>query len=229
LLIKFFKPILVGVKMKLRAIAQEDYRMILEQDRRVYPTDSPVTERIIKSWYINNPEFGMIYEDEKGNVVGDCIIIPLNSSGWKKLISGKLSESEMTEEVIFNNSRDRKLGIHGYHIEKISRDTKGFHKIVLNDLANIVRRLKSKNSRLELIGVSGLCVTPSGIDLSQKKLGCKERDYPCKEHMVERDGRLVIIKSDKISNEIEEGDKLITKCKMLVSYPGEKSLIWEYL
>ena len=122
--------------MKLRKINQQDFQLILEQDKEVYPTASPVTKEIIKKWYKKNPEFGMIYE-ENGKVVGDCVIIPLNSNGWKSLIDGKLSESETNEKTIFDNSRDNEIGIHIYHIEKIDKNIKELYKIVLSDFTKI--------------------------------------------------------------------------------------------
>ena len=86
--------------MKVRAIQEEDFRLILDSDKKVYPTNSPVTSEIIKSWYLRNPEFGMIFEDKNG-VVGMFIVIPLNKTGWEQLINGKLKESDMNSDKIF--------------------------------------------------------------------------------------------------------------------------------
>jgi hypothetical protein len=119
-----------------RPITIEDYDLILSLDRKVYPTPFPVNREIISSWYINNPEFGTVFEED-GKYLGVCIAIPLNEKGWKLLIDGKLKESEMTSGYIFNNERDNTLGIHIYHMEKLG-NTKHFYLHALAALRDTV-------------------------------------------------------------------------------------------
>ena len=38
----------------------------------------------------------------------------------------KLKESEMDRKTIFDNSQDKKIGIHIYHIEKLDKNIKEF-------------------------------------------------------------------------------------------------------
>jgi len=217
--------------MKIRNLTEKDYKLILDMDKKVYPTSSPVTKEIIKIWYINNPEFGVIFEQNK-KIKGVLIAIPLNKRSWEKLINGKLKESEMNKKTIFNTSQDKELGIHIYHIEKLNTSIKEFYKISLDYLASLLNNLKKKNKDLNVIGFSGLCATKEGINLFEKKFNCKEKDFVIKEHILEKDGKRIVLETNSkgiIQNKINEGFDYITKCKMLVLYPSEKSLVWEYL
>ena len=217
--------------MKSRILTEKDCELILDMDKKVYPTSSPVTKEIIKSWYIKNPEFGVVFE-ENNRIVGVLIAIPLNKQSWKKLINGKLKESEMSEKTIFDNSLDRELGIHIYHIEKLDTNIKEFYKISLNYMASLLDNLKKKNNNLKVIGFSGLCVTPEGINLFEKKFNCKERDFVVQEHILEKDGKRIVLETESkevIQNKIDDGYNYITKCKMLVLYPKENSVVWDYL
>ncbi len=224
--------------MQLRAIRKEDYQFILDLDKLIYPTDSPVTLEDVGRWYKNNPEFGMIYEED-GNIVGISVAIPLNSEGWKMITEGKISESQITDEMVFNPSKDKELGIYVYHIEKFERNAlapiKEFYKTVIRDLSVVVNKLKKDHKKLKVIGFSGLAVTKEGIILCEDKLGCKERSYICDEHILKKDGKRYVVKADKlhlkeiIEPKIKDGYSYINRCKMLVTYPGEKSIIWEYI
>ena len=217
--------------MKSRILTEKDCELILDMDKKVYPTSSPVTKEIIKSWYIKNPEFGVVFE-ENNRIDGVLIAIPLNKQSWKKLINGKLKESEMSEKTIFDNSLDRELGIHIYHIEKLDTNIKEFYKISLNYMASLLYNLKKKNNNLKVIGFSGLCVTPEGINLFEKKFNCKERDFVVQEQILEKDGKRIVLETESkevIQNKIDDGYNSITKCKMLVLYPEEKSIVWDYL
>jgi len=217
--------------MKSRKIQDKDTNLILERDRKVYPTQFPVTREIMKSWYINNPEFGVIFE-QNNKIEGVLVAIPLNNLSWEKLISGKLKESEMNKKTIFNNSQDNELGIHIYHIEKLNSSIKEFYKISLDYLASLHNNLKKKNRDLKIIGFSGLCVTKEGINLFENKFKCKERDLVIQEHIFEKDGKRILLETDSkeiIQNKINEGFDYITKCKMLILYPNEKSIVWDYL
>jgi hypothetical protein len=214
--------------MILRKITNKDYNLILELDKKVYPTKYPVTDSVISSWYINNPEFGMIYGDE-GKIAGVCIIIPLNKDGWGKLISGELSESGMDNKTIFDNKRDKELGIHIYHIEKFDAKLKNFHRIVLKDLSNIINNLKKSNRELKVVGFSAMCVTKQGIDLFRKKFSCKEGDFVNTENVFEKDGRLFVFDEKEVNQKIKQGYIHKNRCEMLVLYPDEKSIVWDYL
>jgi GNAT superfamily N-acetyltransferase len=217
--------------MKVRIITNKDIELILSLDKKIYPTDSPVQEVTIRNWYKNNPEFGMIFE-ENGKVVGTAIVIPLNKIGWENLINGKLAESELDEKTLFDNARDNQIGIHIYHLEKLDNTLKGFYKIVLENLRVIINDLKKKNSKLELIGFSGLCVSKEGIGLFENKFDCKERAFKTNEHILRKAEKNILIKSDKSEEDIKKQNKsmeYIARCKMLVLYPNENSEIWNYL
>jgi hypothetical protein len=215
--------------MVSRAIKPSDYAMLLEMDKKVYPTSSPVTEEIIKSWYIRNPEFGAVYENREG-IVGVRVVIPLNAEGWKKLIAGNLKESETTGETLFDNSRDSEIGIHIYHIEKLSGGVRNFHTIALMDLAGIVDNLRQRNRDLKLAGLSALAVTAGGIRLAEDKLRFRERDYVCSEHILEKDGKKVVVENQgEADKKIKEGYIYLNRCKMLVLYPTEPSKVWNFL
>ena len=153
--------------MEARQIRKSDYPLILELDKKAYPTYSPVTLETIEKWYLRNPEFGIIYEQD-GKICGTCISIPLNSNRWHALIEGKLSESEMNSETIFDNSRDKKLGVHVYHMEKLS-PAANFYSKCLDSLVSVVKNTVKNCKNLEVIGFSALCTTNAGINLYTKR------------------------------------------------------------
>lgn len=209
----------------MRGIKESDYGKILELDSRVYPTDWPVTGDVLASWYQRNPEFGMMYED------GVCIAIPLNRQGWEQLIGGVVEEYELGGSAVFDGQRDQELGIHVYHLEKFGRG-KGFYREVLADLGKLVGNLRTENSNLRVIGFSGLCVTSAGCGLFANKLNCREREYVSSEHVLKKDGKIVLVETESqrdLADKLKEGFAYSTRCKMLSTMPGEVSVVWEYL
>jgi deoxyhypusine synthase len=206
-----------------------DFKLILETDKKLYPTSSPVTESIIQSWYIRNPEFGMIFEKDN-KIAGMCIIIPLNKENWQKLTDGKLKKSEMTPATIFDNSKDEEIGIHIYHIEKLDNSIKDFNKIALESLSKLIEKLRHKNKELTISGLSGLCVTAEGIGLFENKFKCKERNFIIDEHILEKNGKNFVAESKKEADEkVKQGYTYLNRCKMLVLNSNEKSEVWNYL
>jgi len=199
--------------MEVRPITSEDYKLILELDKKVYPTHSPVTKEIISKWYSKNPEFGLIYEENK-KIVGVCISIPLNKKGWTSLINGGITESELDEKMIFDSSHDKEIGIHIYHIEKLDTNIKKFYKKSLEYLSLLVKSKKAK-----VFGFSALC-----------KLNCKERDFINTEHILEKGGKLFVFneKKENINKMIKKGYNYCNRCEMLVLYPNEQSIVWKY-
>jgi len=209
--------------MIIRSITKGDYKKLLDLDKEVYPTDSPVTEKILDKWYALNPEFGMIYE-ENNKIIGVCIVIPLNKKGLEKLINGELAESDLDDKWIFNNKKDKAIGIHGYHLEKLKPEIKSFYKTCLQDLSLIINNLKNHNPKIKVIGFSGLCVTKDGINLLENEFNCRERKFISRENIIEKEGRKKIILTEEKDKNIKlpKGYILLNKCKMLVTYPGEK-------
>ncbi len=217
--------------MKFRPIVEKDYELILELDKKVYPTDNPVTSDILSKWYKKNPEFGMIFENEGSKIQGFCMAIPLNKRGWNKLVDGELSEADLNSKTLFDNKRDKEMGLHIYHIEKFF-EKKDFYKSFLKSLNEIIKNLRKENPKLSIIGFSGLCVTPSGIGLFYNKFNCRERKFVNQEHIFKKDGELRVFKlgsSSQFSEKLKEGYEYLNRCKMLVLYPGELSVIWNYL
>lgn len=215
--------------MKVRNINEKDFDSILKLDKQVYPTENPVTKKILKKWYSKNPEFGLIYEKNE-SVSGLCIAIPLNKSGWEKLVLGNISEADLDESLIFDKLRDSQIAIHVYHIEKLDDKIESFHNIVLKDLNEVISNLRIRNPLLKVVGFSGLCVTPSGIELFKNKLNCKERTYFSSEYIFVKNNKKYLFNltdSSKILTLIKEGYVLVNRCNMLVSFPSEKSIIWE--
>ena len=217
--------------MEAKIIKERDYRKILELDKKVYPTDSPVTQEIIGQWYQNNPEFGIMFE-EKNEIKAMCVAIPLNKSGWNDLTKGKLPESGLNSKTIFNNSRDKEIGIHVYHLEKLDSKIKELYKISLKEIKKIIDKLRKNNPSLKIIGFSGLAVTSAGINLLYNKLNCRERNFLNDEHIMRKSNKLEIIKTNSkedIIEKVKEGYYYLNRCKMLVLYQNEPSIVWNYL
>jgi hypothetical protein len=207
--------------MNLRAVTPKDYDLILELDKKVYPTKNPVTKKIIDRWYANNPEFGLIYETE-GVIDGICIAIPLNNEGWNKLIDGKINESEIDSKHLFDINSTKEIALHIYHIEKSNKNLKNMHNICLNDLAKII-----KNKDLTIIGLSAFAVTSSGLNLFSEKLGFQESHLVCDEHILEKYGLKIVAETKKEAEElVNNGYKYINRCQMLVLERKIPNKLW---
>lgn len=224
-----------------RPIKKEDYKILLELDKKVYPTKSPATVKTIEKWYSKNPEFGLIYEKDN-KIAGICAAIPLNSKGFEKITLGKsmkedsnedfiFDEGDLDEKTIFDNSRDTEIAIHIYHIEKLDSSIKEFYKRSLEKLSHILKKLKKRNKNLKVTGFSGLCSSVEGINLFYNKLGCRERKYICPEHIIEKNGQKIIAKDNSLEDIKKrfKGYDHINRVKMLITYPSENSIIWKYL
>ena len=217
--------------MKIRSITKKDYAKLLELDKKVYPTDNPVTSKILDNWFVNNSEFGMIFKNNKDKLEGMCIAIPLNKKGWNKLINGKLAEADLNSKTIFDNKRDKEIGLHIYHIEKFSNEKK-FYEFSLKELNSILENLRKTNPKLKIIGFSALCVTSQGIGLFYNKFNCRERNFINSEHILSKRGKLEIFdaKSKKeLSEKLGNSYEYLNRCKMLVLFPYEPSLVWNFL
>jgi hypothetical protein len=198
-------------------------------DKKVYPTDNPINKKILNKWYAKNPEFGIMFK-EKGKLQGVCAAIPLNKKGWEKLTKGKLAEAELGEDTIFDNKHDRKIGIHVYHIEKINPQTTQIYVESLKTMKKILDYLRKNNPTLKAIGFSGLCVTKEGINLFEKKLNCSEKTFINKENIFENEKGQIIVKANKTGKICAPKEyKYKNRCKMLVTTPKEKSIVWNYL
>jgi hypothetical protein len=212
--------------MFLREINKKDYEVLLDLDKKVYPTEKPVTSKVLDKWFSNNLEFGMVYENE-GNILCLGIVIPLNKAGWEGLISGKLLESELNEKTIFDINRDNEIYLHLYHIEKLDEKIKDFYKIWIKDLGKLC-----SNLGVPVKGFSALCVTPAGIGLVYNKLNFRERSFINSEHILKKNGKLTIFEFETKKDLLEklvEGYIYLNRCKMLVLYPNEPSIVWEFL
>ncbi len=217
--------------MQIRAIKKKDYSLILKLDKAVYPTNTPVTKLIIKEWYKNNPEFGLVFE-ENNKIVGVCIIIPLNKKGWDEFTNGKLNESQLKEEKIFSNKTHTKIGLHIYHIEKINKKVKSISIQSLKKIKKIIKNLRKKNAELKIIGFSGLCVTQSGINLFKEKYGCKENRMKSKEYILRKKGKKIvaILKNAKeVKKKMKNGFIFENRCELLLTQPKDNNLVWNYL
>ena len=209
---------------------EHDYGWLLERDYEIYPIDKPVTPRVLKQWYSNNPDFGIIFR-ENNEIFGTNITIPLNRTGWEGLISGRITEAECNKQYIFNNKSDTEIGLHVYHIKKTSA-IRGFYKYSLKALHEIMEDLRRSNKGLRIIGLSALCVTKMGIGLFYNKLNCRESGVIVHEHILKKEDRLVIFETKshrELRNKLLMGYEYINRCKMLVLHPEEPSLVWEYL
>jgi hypothetical protein len=213
--------------MTISTLTKKDYNFVLKLDKKVYPTKNSVTKKIISSWYKNNPEFGIKIS---GKRKGICVVIPLNESGWTKLINGKLSESNVTGKYLFDNKREKEIGIHIYHIEKFEKN-KNFYILALKQINKIIKKLRISNPKLKICGLSGLCVSSSGIDLFYKKFNCRERDYIHTEHILEKKGKLICIDETKenLNSKLKSGYLYKNKCTMLILYPNEPSIVWNHI
>jgi len=121
------------------AISPHEYPLLLKLDKKLYPTNSPVTEAHLEVWFSKNPEFGLVltvgddadreYNDTTKPVVapifGFFVCIPLAKAAWEKLIAGEIEESDVSAQDVFDVGRDDELYLHIYHMEKDIHGTAG--------------------------------------------------------------------------------------------------------
>jgi len=220
------------LRTNLRPYKKRDYKQILDQDRRVYPTAKPVTQTTINTWYERNPEFGMVYEIGS-KIVGTCAVVPLNKQSWRELVEGKLLESDLDKKTIFDNLNDKEIALHFYHVEKLLLTEKFYSRILL-DLNKIVENLGKSNPKLRIIGSSSFCTSSLGLDLFQDRFNYQEKGYISTEHILSKGRKLYIIDAKaqgqrKLEERLNNGFAYHHRCKMLVLYPDDFSLIWSYL
>lgn len=228
-----------------RCIAQADYPMVLSADSRLYPTATPVQRAAIQQWYSKHPSFGIIFEDTVGNTVGSGITVAMTPRGWEALTRGEVSESEIHDDLLFDNGVHDELAIHVYHVEKES----GWHStwprisiMLLHALAKVMAELSGERApdrpRLRVSGFSGLAVSPSGINLFSNTYNCKERaDYICDEFImrkpqVEGPPAIEVIEGmtqQMLSELLLRGREFLTRAKMLVLLPDDTSIVWHEL
>jgi hypothetical protein len=61
---------------------------------------------------------------------------------------------------------------------------------------------------------------------------CREQAFVNDEHILEKNGRIHIAEiknQEELVNKLSEGYFYRNRCKMLVTCPGEPSLVWEYI
>jgi len=91
--------------------------------------------------------------------------------------------------------------------------------------------LRIRNPKLKICGLSGLCVSSSGIDLFYKQFNCRERDYVHTEHILEKNGKLLCVDETKenLKSKLKSGCIYKNKCSMLVLFPNESSPVWKII
>lgn len=213
--------------MNYRIIKKEDYPFLLTIDQKVYPTETPVTPTILDEWYKNNPEFGIIFEENE-KITGVLMVIPLSKKGWSGLISGELTEADIKGEFVFNPKVDDSIGLHCYHIEKFTNGD-DFYIEAYKILGDIFRKVCPKAI---ILGVSGFAVTTAGISLAYNKLNFREREFISTEYMVSKNGKIEVVEDltqEKLEGLLANGYVYHNRCKLLITYPGEMSLVWKYM
>lgn len=244
-----------------RPICKDDYPLLLTLDKKLYPTDSPVTEEILDVWFARNPEFGMVFCDrtEAASPIaqtrpsGFFVCIPLCKSAWERLVAGKMAESDIQNEDVFDGSRDSELFLHIYHLEKDigGRIKKEYGKVQakgwfthegLGHLAALVKQIQKLaltgnneslvSTSIQLRGISALSVSASGIK-SCENMGLREGRFVSNEYIVESHcGKKKHVEVLTFSTETEAqescratGKRIVNRTKMLATRRnGEKML-----
>ena len=232
-----YEPMIVPTKkqwsqVNLRPINKNDYKRILSFDNLVYPTADPVTPTTMGTWYVNNPEFGMVYE-LGGRTVGVCAFIPLKRSSWEKLINGKLSESDLGSKDLFNNRKDNEIALHIYHIEKLLL-TENYYVRILSDLNKLVENLRKTNPKLKITGFSCLGTSSLFLGLFQNRFNFREKKFISTEHILLKGKKLSLFDEKDggqkgLAKKLQNGYTYYQRCRMIVLEPSDFSLVWSYV
>lgn len=209
-----------------RSIRPADYDLLLRLDFAVYPTIEQVPKEVMDQWFRLNPQFGLVFE-EGGRISGMNIVVPLSPQGWQALLSG-VDERELSGDLIYDPERDRELGLYCYHIERIDEQP-GFYMQALAALGEVVSSLRPAP---RLLGYAAWAVTGQGIGLHYNKLNMREREHIWDGHIMSLAGEKEIVTDlslEVLRQKLEAGYVYHNRCKLLVTYPGEASLVWQYL
>ncbi|KAG2449070.1 hypothetical protein HYH02_005819 [Chlamydomonas schloesseri] len=232
-------------QLSVKAVDASAYPGIIAADKLVYPTSNGLTEAVLSRWFGKHPEFGLIFLDQAtGRTVANCIVVALCERGWHLLTEGKVTESELDGDLLFDAARDDTIGLHVYHLEKSSseypQDVPRFGMVALDAIAEVLaalRRTRPPGRPLEVCGFSGLTVTRLGCSLFSNLYGCRERAYVCKEHLLlSEDGALEVHEAET-QEELQRllqppsggngrGRTYVLRARMLVVTPDEPSLVW---
>jgi hypothetical protein len=232
-----YEPMIVPDKhqwahVHLRPIQKHDIKHILRLDNRVYPTADPVGQTTMESWYIRNPELGMVY-DVGGKSVGAWAFIPLNQASWKKVIHGKLSERAIGPKHLFDITKDTEIGLHIYHVEKLLLSDNYYIRI-LNDIQKLLMHLRIANPKLRIAGLSTIGSSSPALGLFQNRFNFQEKEFVSTEHIFLKGKKLIMFDEKDIgqkglSRKLDEGFTYYQKCKMLILEPNDFSLVWSHV
>jgi D-3-phosphoglycerate dehydrogenase len=232
-----YEPMIVPNKkqwsqVNLHPINKSDYKRILRFDNIVYPTADSVTPAIMESWYIKNPEFGMVYK-LGGRPVGVWAIVPLKRSGWKKVINGELSESNISQKDVFNIQKDDEIALHIYHVEKLLL-TEDYYIRILSDLNKLIENLRKTNPKLKIAGLSALGTSSLFLGLFQNRFNFQEKKFISTEHILLKGKKLSLFNEKDggqkgLVKKLQEGYGYYQRCKMIVLEPNDFSLVWSYV
>lgn len=209
-------------------LPRDSYPWLLNLDYKIYPTENSLLVDQLETIIAPNVEFTfMLKQDDSEFAVAS--VFALKPTEWHRLITGEISEADLTTESMFNIETDSSLALHVYHIEKLDvRSTERVWPHFLSALKEKATVLREKNPAIDIVGFSGLTASPSGFHLFSSKFGCLERNYKCSEkifkHAVTGD---LYVSNDEES--VPDSMIFICSCKMLVLYPGEKSIVWDFL
>lgn len=217
-------------RLKRDFLQEHEYDWLLQKDFEIYPAQNHVTEEVLREWYVHNPEFRTVFR-YGADIAGVNVTIPLSRIGWRGLVNGDLVEAQCRAGYIFDPEKDNEIGLHIYHIRK-NMNISSFYKLALSSLGQIILSLRVHNPSLKVIGFSALCVTEMGIRLFFNKLNCRESAFLTDEHIVKKNGQLAIINAGNyavLKNKLSEGYTYVHRCKMLLVYPNDASIVWSYI
>jgi len=218
--------------------------------------------KIISGWYFSKHSevfrnFAWIYESNATKqIVAVWLVMPMNSYAYKDLILGKRKELEITEADFFAPGPAltvAHVGLHVYHIGKYGNEIHQLSSIFLHEMARVLQILmKQYEISIQPIGLSGYCVSPTGI-ATFKRFGCVERkefvsreyvlyrDTQDKNKVTHRETKTVQIKvngaadsNQKVQQALDQykqqgGWQLLNKCQMMITFAGENSPAWNVI
>lgn len=220
--------------LKARVVAPKDFKLIAQREARAFPSESDDHGHIdiYKEWFDKKRNSSFVFE-ESDKVKGLLATIPVSKKGWDyihNLHHDDLDEYKLTDDKLFNCSRDKQIGIHVYMIEKFDSNISNFTKVAYLELFKLLKN-KFSISKNELLGISGYSVSPSAIHVAINVLGRVEVKPVSSAMFFNSDGKLVV---KKVRNQkdfdrlLVEGCVFRNNCRLTSLTPKNPSIVWQW-
>lgn len=224
--------------MQTRQFIEQDLELLRAREHIAFPTveedDEDAKEKAYHQWTLSPHNISLVFTDEAGNPVGLVAAIALNKAGWDYMYDPNdddINEYMFVDEMLFDPSRDRQLGIYIYMIEKLDRSISGFTEIAYREVFNRAREIFPDLSLENMLGVAGYSVSLEAIHVALDIQGRVEVKPVISYVLYDPEGNLIAkqIRTEQEMQElIDKGYKVRNRARLSAVTPDMPSPVWEW-